>query len=108
MSRWMNHQVLAVADGNPEEIVILDWLREREIGRLMLLELSDVPATPNEAAMILNVAREAESQIVRKTWRLLLSFINADVGRSEERPIHRKKDEIAKHLQIAKNIMMKN
>jgi hypothetical protein len=108
MGGWMNHQVLAVADENAEEAVILEWLREREIERLLLLDLDNDPATPSDAATILGVARQTESRIIKKTWRLLLSFINADLGRSRERPIHRKKDEIAKHLQMARNILMKN
>ena len=46
--------------------------------------------------------------MIKKVWRTLLGFMNADHGRSEERAIHRKKDKIAMHLQIARNILLKS
>jgi hypothetical protein len=41
-------------------------------------------------------------------WRLLLGYLNADYGRKEERAIHRKKDEVAKQLQKAKDLLLKS
>ena len=56
----------------------------------------------------LRVDENADLQAIKKTWRTLLGYMNADVGRSNERAIHRKKDEIAKHLQICRNVLIRN
>ena len=106
MSRWHVNQVLAVAEENAESDRILEWLREREIERLLQSKLAE-PTSVEAARTILGVDRLADTAAIRRTWRVLLGFINADVGRSQERAIHRRKDEIAKYLQMARNLLLK-
>lgn len=107
MHHWSNNQILAVAEANAESDKIIDWLRVREIERLLEKDLDRDPVTADEARKLLNLDRNADAMAIKKTWRTLLSFINADLGRSVERAIHRRKDEIAKHLQAARNILLK-
>lgn len=107
MEGWTINQVLALAEGIGEPEKIMAWLREREIDRLLKLDLSAEPASVEQARRALRIDRHADEATIKKTWRILLGFMNADLGRSEERPIHRKKDEIAKHLQAARNFLIK-
>ena len=108
MTSWKNNQILAIADNNAESERILEWLREREIDRLMKLDLSNEPTSIEQSRQVLRVDNFAESDMIKRTWRTLLGFINADLGRIQERAIHRKKDEIAKYLQTARNTLLKN
>jgi len=108
MQGWMVNQVLALAEENAEPEQILGWLRERELERLLKLDLSKDPVSVEAARQALQVDRHADQGAIKKTWRTLLGFMNADHGRSQERAIHRKKDEIAKFLQVARNLLLKS
>jgi hypothetical protein len=103
--RWSINQILTVADENPEQEKLLGYLRERELERLLELDVTRELITAEAARRDLGVDRNADPQMVKKVWRTLLGFLNADLGRQEERAIHRKKDEIAKYLQVARNIL---
>lgn len=107
MEHWCTNQVMLLAEGNTESEKIMQWLREREVDRLLRLSLEKEPATLDDARADLNVDKNADAAMVKKVWRTLLGFLNADLGRVDERAIHRKKDEIAKHLQIARNVLLK-
>lgn len=107
MERWHVNQVLSVAEDNSESEKIVQWLREREVDRLLRLDLDRSPRSNDDAREDLNIDRSADVQTVKRTWRTLLSYLNADLGRKDERAIHRKKDEIAKHLQEARNLLVR-
>jgi hypothetical protein len=107
MQPWRVNQVLAVAEVNAEGERILDWLREREVERLLRLAASGEPTSAEQARHLLNVDRYASPAMIRKVWRTLLGMLNADLGRTNEQAIHRKKDEIAKLLNIARDVMLK-
>lgn len=107
MEQWTINQVLAVAEINSESAKIMEWLREREIDRLLRLNIEQEIANAVQARALLRVDRSADHQSIRKTWRTLLQFLNADHGRRDERAIHRRKDEIAKHLQEARDFLLK-
>lgn len=107
MEGWAVNQVLVVAEGNSEQEKIIQWLREREVDRLLRISTDRPPATVEAARSDLNVDRTADPVTIKRTWRTLLGFLNADHGRQDERAIHRKKDEIAKHLQEARNLLLK-
>ena len=106
MQNWYVNQVLVVADDNPEEDKILDWLRSREIERLLKLNLTAKPKSLAEARLDLGIDRSADPRMIRKVWRIQLRFINSDLGRHNERAIHFKKDEIVKHLQAVRNLLL--
>ncbi|MCL5270386.1 MAG: hypothetical protein M1457_07530 [bacterium] len=108
MHGWCVNQVLAIAEDNAESEQILTFLREREIDRLMKISLDVEITSVEEARKALCIDRFADEPAIKKTWRTLLGFMNADHGRASERAIHRKKDEIAKHLQTARNVLLKN
>ena len=107
MRNWTVNQVLAVAEDNAEPEKIQEWLRAREVERLLKVDLGLEPYSAEEARQILHVDRNADGAAVRKAWRTLLGFINVDHGRIKERAIHRRKDEIAKRLQTARDILLK-
>jgi len=107
MEQWAINQVLAVAEINSESAKIMEWLREREIDRLLRIEVGPEIANAVQARAVLRVDRSADHPTIRKTWRTLLQFLNADHGRRDERAIHRRKDEIAKHLQAARDFLLK-
>jgi hypothetical protein len=106
MQPWSNNQILAVMEEHAESGRILDWLAEREVERLLALKIDKEPVNASEARGLLGVDRNADPSAIKKVWRTLLGMLNADHGRSQERAIHRRKDEIAKHLQLARNILM--
>lgn len=108
MGSWYVHQILAVSEDNPESEKIMQWLREREVERLLRLSIDQRPANIDAARRDLHIDRTADEQAIKRVWRTLLGFMNADLGRQEERAIHRKKDEIAKHLQAARDLIIKN
>ncbi|GEM_PF-2775101 len=107
MHNWTMNQVLAVSENNPENAKILSWLREREVDRMLRLDLTATPTTAEAARSDLFIDRTADAPTIRRVWRTLLGFLNADHGRSDERAIHRKKDEIAKHLQLARDLLLR-
>lgn len=107
MDRWHMNQVLAVAETNSESAKIMQWLREREVDRMLRLRIDREITTAEEARKALRVDRGADEASIRKTWRILLQFLNADHGRSDEKAIHRQKDEIAKYLQTARDFLLR-
>jgi hypothetical protein len=107
MDRWHMNQVLAVTESNSESAKILQWLREREVERMLRLPLDREISSAGEARRALRVDRAADEASIRKTWRILLQFLNADHGRSDEKAIHRQKDEIAKYLQTARDYLLR-
>ncbi|MCE5230119.1 hypothetical protein LLG95_11040 [bacterium] len=107
MHTWRVNQILAIAEGNSENQQIMQWLREHEVERLLALNLTADVLSPEQARAILRVDHHADQAAVRRTWRTLVAFLNADYGRSEERPIHRHKDEVVKHLQLARDILLR-
>ena len=107
LTRWHVNQILALADGHAESERLINYLRDREVERLLKLDTGQEPTSAEAARAILRVDRNADAAAVKKVWRTLLGFINADFGRREERPIHRKKDEVAKLLQAARNVLMR-
>jgi hypothetical protein len=107
MERWHMNQVLAVTESNSESAKILQWLREREVERMLRLPLDREITSAGEARRVLRVDRSADEPSIRKTWRILLQFLNADHGRSDEKAIHRQKDEIAKYLQSARDYLLR-
>lgn len=107
MDRWHMNQVLAVAETNSESAKIMQWLREREVDRMLRLKIDREITTAEEARKALRVDRGADEASIRKTWRILLQFLNADHGRSDEKAIHRQKDEIAKYLQTARDFLLR-
>lgn len=108
MEHWNVSQALALAEDNSESEKIMQWLREREMDRLLKLDLDSIPMSVDEARMLLNVDRKADQAGIKRCWRTLLGFMNADLGRQDERAIHRKKDEVAKILQESRNILIRN
>ena len=108
MHQWRNNQVLALADENADSDKMLQWLREREIDRLLALNLDEEIISVDAARRALNIDRSADASEIKRIWRTLLGFLNMDLGRRQERAIHRKKDEIAKHLQDARNVLLKS
>ncbi len=108
MEHWNVSQSLALAEDNSESEKIMQWLREREMDRLLKLDLDSIPMSVDEARMLLNVDRKADQAGIKRCWRTLLGFMNADHGRQDERAIHRKKDEVAKILQESRNILIRN
>lgn len=107
MHTYRVNQILALAEGNPENQLIMQWLKEHEIERLLGLNLAGDVSNAEQARSILRVDHHADEAAVRRTWRTLVGFLNADYGRSEERPIHRHKDEVVKHLQMARDIVLR-
>ncbi|MEN6625353.1 MAG: hypothetical protein ABFD69_03890 [Candidatus Sumerlaeia bacterium] len=107
MHAWYVNQILAIAEGNTENQQIMQWLREHEVERLLNLNLTIDVANAEQARAILRIDHHADQAAVRRTWRTLVAFLNADYGRSEERPIHRHKDEVVKHLQLARDILLR-
>lgn len=107
MHTYRVNQVLALAEGNTENQQIMQWLREHEIERLLGLNLAGDVLNAEQARAILRIDHHADEAAVRRTWRTLVAFLNADYGRSEERPIHRHKDEVVKHLQLARDILLR-
>lgn len=105
--RWSVNQVLAAMEGNPEREKIQTWLRERELDRMLDLTIGRAPGDPDEARRDLGLDERADGAAVKRAWRTLLQFLHADLGRNEERAIHRKKDEIAKRLQAARDLLLK-
>jgi len=108
MEHWSLNQILAVAEDNAESQRIIEWVREHEIARLLKLDTKEEPTSAEAARRILRVDRNADARMIRKVWRTLLHTLNADLGRQEERAIHRRKDEIAKHLQVARDVLMRS
>lgn len=108
MERWSVNQVLAVCEDHPDRQNIQNWLREREVERLLELDARHSPGSAEQARAILGVDRHADPPVVRKCWRTLVQFLNVDLGRREERAIHRKKDEVIKLLQEARNLLIQN
>lgn len=107
MERWHMNQVLAVAESNSESAKIMQWLREREVDRMLRLSIGREITNAEQARHALRVDRSADEASIRKTWRILLQFLNADHGRRDEKAIHRQKDEIAKYLQGARDYLLK-
>lgn len=107
MDRWHMNQVLAVAESNSESAKIMQWLREREVDRMLRLAIGREVTNAEQARQALRVDRSADEASIRKTWRILLQFLNADHGRRDEKAIHRQKDEIAKYLQVARDYLLK-
>lgn len=105
MHHWKVDKVLAIAEESVESERIIEWLRLREIERLMKMEVSHEVRRPGAARRVLNVDRDADPVYVRKAWRMLLGFVNADHGRAAERAIHRRKDEIVRHLNAAREVL---
>ena len=103
---WDVDQVLAVCEVTADTAVVMDWLREHELERLLKLDLEHEPRNSDEARQLMRVGRSADAATIKKVWRVLLGFMNADIGRQQERAIHRKKDEIAKLLQTARNLLI--
>ncbi len=107
MQDWCVNQVLALAEGNGELDHIMQWLREREVERLLNLKTDVELLTSEQARAVLSVDRFADTRAIRKCWRTLVGFLNADHGRSHERPIHLRKDEVVKHLQLARDLLLR-
>lgn len=107
MHFWKVNQIMAVSEENPESEKIMIWLRERELDRMLNLDTSNEVTTLEAARRDLCLDKNADEAAIKKTWRTLLSFLNADHGRQDERAIHRRKDEIAKHLQVARNVILR-
>jgi hypothetical protein len=107
MSVWSNDVIAALAEGHPQREEFLSVWRELEIERLMEFPAGDKFLKPDDARRLLRVSPAADAQAIKKVWRTLLGFLNADFGRQSERGIHRKKDEIAKRLHQAREILAK-
>ena len=108
MEHWSVNQVLGVSESVAESDKIITWLREHELDRLLRMSLDDEPASAEAARQELHIDRFADPPAIRRAWRMLLQFLHADLGRRQERAIHRKKDEIAKHLQVARDVLLRN
>lgn len=107
LQRLYLNQVFAIAEEHAERERILDWLREHEVERMLRLDTSGEIVTVQQARDALWVDERADTAQIKKIWRKLLGFLNADHGRSQEHAIHRRKDEIAKFLQDARNRLIK-
>lgn len=106
MDPWRVNQIHALAEEHPEREGILDWLREREVERLLRLDTEKPMLTLQQARDAMFVDANAAPDKIKKIWRMQLGFLNADHGRHQEYAIHRRKDEIAKYLQDARNKLM--
>ncbi|MFW5864164.1 MAG: hypothetical protein ACOCVT_01815 [bacterium] len=106
---WPLDKIFVVAENNPERDILMDWLEERETERLMSMDPSHAVSSTSQAMEWLNLSRDgsASDEKVKRVWRRLLAFLKSDYGRSSEKAIHQKKDEIAKRLQQARDILMK-
>ncbi|MBN1515589.1 hypothetical protein JXA32_03360 [Candidatus Sumerlaeota bacterium] len=103
-----NEKVLQLADIVAGRESLIDWLDERETDRLMRTDFDALQQlTPDSAREWLNVSPGCSSEWIRKVWRRLLAFINADFGRGgSEKAIHQKKDKIAKRLLAARDCLI--
>jgi len=108
VSAWPTAKVIALAARNPEKKYLLDWLREREVERLLALDLSLEVSSRTAAREWLGVGEDPSPEEVKQTWRRLLAFLHGDFGRTTEKAVHRKKDEIAKRLQQARDLLARN
>jgi hypothetical protein len=104
---YMLETCLALSDEHPNESELMEWLEDHEVDRLLSLNLAKVPETAEGARLLLRVGKQAGQKDVRRVWRMLLRWMNADFGRREERAIHQKKDNIAKRLQKARDLLEK-
>lgn len=108
VSAWPLDRALALAEVSAEKDYFLEYLREREIERLMEMDESEAPRDRNEAARWLGISTpDLPSGQVKRVWRRLLGYLNSDFGRTSEQAIHRRKDEIAKRLQQARDVLTK-
>ena len=78
-----------------------------EVERLLRLNLDDRLVTKKSARELLFVSPRCGRRDVKRVWRTLLGFLNADYGRHSEKAIHQRKDSVAKKLQTARNILLK-
>lgn len=100
-------KVLALADENSQRDELLEWLRLREVERLLGHTFNGRIENKEEARLLLGISKDCSTEDMHKVWRRQLGFINADYGRGSEKAIHQKKDLIAKRLQEARNILKK-
>jgi len=96
---------LFLADEHPEREMLHEYLREHELDRLLSMNPALWKEDTDSARQLLRVSFMASPKDVRRAWRMLLGWLNADHGRQDERAIHRKKDEIAKRLQRARDLL---
>jgi hypothetical protein len=108
ISAWPVDKVLTLAQRNPEKEYLLEWLREREVERLLAKDPGPPVGDKAAACEWLAVAPGASADDVKRAWRRLLGFLNSDFGRRAEQAVHRKKDEIAKRLQQARDLLLRN
>ncbi len=108
LTDWPLPICMELAEVNPERSRFLEVLREREVERLMAMDATQPVTTVGSARRWLNAEAHMPPAQVRKLWRRLLGFLNSDYGRHSEKAMHRKKDEIAKRLQQARDLLLKN
>jgi hypothetical protein len=105
-----NDVVLALLDGHPAREALLEQWREHELERLLAMRVSRSGKLTDtlEARQWLNLGPEAGAKAIRKVWRTVLGSLNVDFGRREETALHQKKDEIAKRLSAARDLLLRS
>lgn len=98
----------ALSERHAQREALLEGLRMHEVERLMSLDLRRQVDGAAAARHVLRLSSRATERQIKRVWRLLLGYLNADYGRKEERAIHRKKDEVAKQLQKARDLLLKS
>jgi hypothetical protein len=104
---YRNEVVLSLMDDHPGREELLEAWRESELDRLLKLPVDSKLETKEEARAYLHLGPAADKGAAKKVWRLLLGFLNADFGRKNEMGIHQKKDELAKRLTMARDLLAK-
>ena len=103
---WPVDRVLALAEASAEKDAFAEWLREREVERLMDMDPErEVRGIDDAVAWLGLGGRNVPQAQIKRVWRRLLGFLNSDYGRTREQAIHRRKDEIAKRLQQARDLL---
>ncbi len=107
MSLWSLQRILEVIHSHPDKEYLNEWLRDREVERLLDSNHTRSPANAEEAREWLGFEQSPDSRMIKRHWRMLAGFLNTDFGRQTESSIHRRKDEVAKRLQEARDILQR-
>ncbi|MFW6303880.1 MAG: hypothetical protein ACOC2L_04595 [Candidatus Sumerlaeota bacterium] len=105
MAAWSAERILSVIEKHPDEEYLTEWLRDREVERLLDREVKQNVTARREAMEWLGFEDEPDSAAIKRHWRMLAGFLNTDYGRRMESSIHRRKDEVAKRLQESRDIL---
>jgi len=104
---YKNDVILALLEDHAERDRLMASWRDSELERLLRMSLLHKLKSSSDAVAWLRVSATADKSAIKKVWRTLLGFLNVDFGRREETALHQKKDEIAKRLQAARELLIR-